>query len=596
MSVTRIVAPATPSLINSGDLINTDQHFRVAAGPGAGKTFWLVGHVRNVLAKSKLLGNSRKIACITYTNTAVDTILRRLDFVADKVEVATIHSFLYKHIVKPYIGFLPVEWQVNGGLVDNHDEHVPTGKVVNVWLNNHTNKDAFTHPYSLGQMLGRREVLGAIQRWLASFHYQIQADGSCVMQVDNSEAYYLDGGKRKLLGAVSCTNKLAPGLQEYKMNYWRQGIIHHEDVLYFSHWLIRRFPFIIQVICAKFPYFFIDEFQDTSPIQTYLLHAFGQGGTNVGIIGDRAQSIYGFQGAKPEHFENFELQGLYSYVINDNRRSTNAIINVLNSIRKDITQNPIRKEVGEMPVLYVGDPFAACDSAKRICGSAPLVVLSWDNRTVNVMKRKYDSSIPPTDLIDLLAERDSNPERRRAVKAYITAVELAKEKKFKDAIRALSQLFRALSLHERKKVSFHHLVFLLSKYESYRSRPLSEFCQIIRTNINSSLTSFKAGGAKTFYDTYNYEQVAVCLKLADDSPFSRTIHRAKGDEFPNVILVLKNPEDIQFLIGADLHKTERHRLFYVGISRAMDRLFINVPFLAADKQEKIRQYFTIEMV
>ena len=79
-----------------------EEHFKVTAGPGAGKTRWLIGHIRHVLQNSIRLGNTRKIACITYTNVAVETILERLGVEVDRVEVSTIHSFLYKNLVKPF--------------------------------------------------------------------------------------------------------------------------------------------------------------------------------------------------------------------------------------------------------------------------------------------------------------------------------------------------------------------------------------------------------------------------------------------------------------------------------------------------------------
>ena len=87
--------------ITSDSLIPIEQHFRVSAGPGAGKTHWLINHIKNVLHTSSRLQNTRKIACITYTNVAVETILKRLGNASNRVEVSTIHSFLYKHIVKP---------------------------------------------------------------------------------------------------------------------------------------------------------------------------------------------------------------------------------------------------------------------------------------------------------------------------------------------------------------------------------------------------------------------------------------------------------------------------------------------------------------
>ncbi len=101
-----------PILLQSSDeLLEDIEHpFKVFAGPGAGKTRWLSNHIKNVLSKSQRLNKSRKIACITYTNVGVDTINKRLGDSIDRVEVSTIHSFLYKHIVKPYIFLVKEEY------------------------------------------------------------------------------------------------------------------------------------------------------------------------------------------------------------------------------------------------------------------------------------------------------------------------------------------------------------------------------------------------------------------------------------------------------------------------------------------------------
>lgn len=596
MPIVNAAAGAAPNMIASDSTIGTEHHFRVAAGPGAGKTFWLVGHIRHVLQQSKILGKSRRIACITYTNTAVETIIRRLDFVADKVEVATIHSFLYHHIIRPYIGFIAQEFEIDATKIDGHDEHMPSEGRVRAWLENHPNRGAFAHPYSLSQMIDLRHNLQAILRWIGSIDYHIMADGSIKICADNGEAYYMENGVRRNIGVTTCLNKIAPGLEEYKRIFWRQGILHHEDILYFSYLLLQRYPFIVKVITAKFPYFFVDEFQDTSPIQTHLLQIFGQGGTKIGVIGDRAQSIYSFQGARPEQFESFDLEGLTSYTIADNRRSSHTIISLLNTIRGDLVQQPVRPEVGVAPILYIGDFLAAHQTAKTVCGDRPLAVLSWDNRTVNIFKRQMNEAIPTIDLLDEIAAKDSNRERRHVIIACMKAVELGREKNFKQAIRILSPLYHSIPHEHRKKKAVGDLLYLLSNHRNYNNQPLITFHQLIKDRILPDITGLGRGGAKTFYETYSYEQLVVCLQLGEDNTLHRTIHKAKGDEFDNVLLVLKKVEDITFLVRPNLTNTETHRLFYVGVSRARDRLFISVPTLTPQNENILRNYFDIQRV
>ncbi|MGR6010401.1 UvrD-helicase domain-containing protein [Bacillus cereus] len=93
-------------LKNSNDKIQIDNHFKLCAGPGAGKTSFLINHINNILSHSTRLSKSRRVACITYTNTGVETILSRLNNMTNEIEVSTIHSFLYNHIVKPYLWLL----------------------------------------------------------------------------------------------------------------------------------------------------------------------------------------------------------------------------------------------------------------------------------------------------------------------------------------------------------------------------------------------------------------------------------------------------------------------------------------------------------
>jgi len=89
-------------LDDSDQLIEIENHFKLCAGPGAGKTRFLVNHIQNVIKNSERLQKARKIACITYTNIGVETLADRLEGSLDYVEISTIHNFLYKNVLKPF--------------------------------------------------------------------------------------------------------------------------------------------------------------------------------------------------------------------------------------------------------------------------------------------------------------------------------------------------------------------------------------------------------------------------------------------------------------------------------------------------------------
>ena len=121
-------------LNNSKELIKIEEHFKLIAGPGAGKTTFLINHIKNILANSKRLSKVKKIACITYTNTGVETILSRLEDSLDDVEVSTIHSFLYKNVIKPYLWVLGDEFKFGYENINGHDEIIPTHSLLERWI------------------------------------------------------------------------------------------------------------------------------------------------------------------------------------------------------------------------------------------------------------------------------------------------------------------------------------------------------------------------------------------------------------------------------------------------------------------------------
>ena len=592
-------------ITSDSQLINIEQHFRVSAGPGAGKTYWLVEHIKNVLHRSKRLFKTRKIACITYTNIAVETILNRLGTSADKVEVSTIHSFLYKHIIKPYASFIASEYSLCVKDMDGHDEHIVSLKNVIKWLENHPNKNSLVHPYTINQLVKLNDNKKALCNWLASLSYKFDTTGLLKITSDRCEAYYYDNGRRYL--SKKCLDVLETALIEYKKLYWLDGILHHDDVLFLSYQLIQRYPFILNVLRLKFPYFFIDEFQDTNPIQTAILKQIGQCETIVGVIGDKAQSIYGFQGAEPSQFTSFSLPNIVDYQMAENRRSTNQIIDVLNHIRRgDIEQIKFSNVDGEIPVIFVGEMSVSLRKAKEICNGEQVYSLSRDNITSNAMKKEINGISLDHQLFEKLIDQDppssSNNYRSRVVISCIKASELAREGKFKDAIKELEGIFKnILDKEKRKAQALKYIQALLKKYNEHHAMTLYEFYCYIKSHIKPEISTLTdRSSAKPLYDGHTYQECACCVKIPEDISLHKTIHKAKGDEFDNVLLVLNDEDELKFLMNPDISATnkqsEEQRIYYVAVSRARNRLFINIPTLSEESIPKLKGMFTIDKV
>lgn len=557
--------------INSEDLINIEQHFRVSAGPGAGKTYWLINHIKNVLHNSKRLHKSRKIACITYTNVAVDTILSRIAFASDRIEVSTIHSFLYKHVVKPYAQFLELEFGLIAKEMDGHDDTI---------LSNYSFLQEWKVNTSQQRINEDNKIVDAIK----NAHWKFDAAGDLIVRTERP--YQANGY------AIKNDSYLV-----YKKMAWAKGVVHHDDVLFFSYSLLKKYPFILNVLRAKFPYYFIDEFQDTNPIQTKIIQLIAQSETIVGVIGDQAQSIYGFQGAVFSQFQSFSITGLVDYSMSKNRRSTKKIVTLINGIRSDITQEPLRDDEGEVPTLLVGEMNSAFIKSKEISGNLAVFTLSRLNLTSNLMKRDVNDNGYDSKLLDKLLEVDkpsnTNHYRSKIVAACIKAVELARQKRFKDAIKELSKTFASNHQKEKgRKEALKVLKILLAKYDSFKGQSLYKFYEVIKGEVRNEISALRNGASKTFYEGHTYQQLAVCVSILEDESLHRTIHKAKGTEFDNVLLILGKESDLAFIQNSDIGN-EEHRINYVAVSRAKNRLFINVPELSAINETALTSKLSI---
>ncbi len=580
--------------IESGTLVDDfDRHFRVLAGPGAGKTYWLVRHIRNVIKKSKRLPPPSRIACISYTTVAAEEIKNRLEEAADRVEVSTIHSFLYKHIVKPYLHLVLDEDGkplLDSSRVDGHDEHRPTRGMLQQWIR------ADNSVRYLGDDATRS------LKYLAQLTYRFDGDGILRLAC------------RKPLGKIKSGKKeyffpINKAFQYKKLN-WELGRLHHEDVLYFAHRIATEQIDVGEFLAAKFPYIYLDEFQDTNPIQTRLIKWMAAYGSTVGVIGDPAQSIYSFQDARREDFIDFDLTDQSDYVIEGNRRSTQRIVTLLNTVRgSDVLQKCIRGEEGVSPRLLVGDVAEAIKTAKSIMRASArdktdtdveLVILSRTNDEVSRIRNP--DLIKSANAWDELSTADAD--RHRFIQRVITAGELAAQGSFERACKELLKCFKTssgalkaplkyagtLSEIDKRGIAVSLLETLITERPTLTSAGLHNLYVRLTEKLSDlmpglELTAFKKGAIKEVFERLTYRELMSGVSLVEEKRVIRTIHNAKGLEFTGVMVCLE-PADLQHVISPKIDD-EECRVVYVALSRATDYLFISVPSLPAGDDARL---------
>ena len=540
------------TIITSEQPIPIDNPLKVSAGPGAGKTHWLINHIKNVVRNSNRLDVVKKIACITYTNIGTDTIVSRLDIGSDVVEVCTIHSFLYANVVKPYVHLVAEELglKLEGLVVIDDSNFKSEGSASCVlkligksWL------DAKIYLKGLEKAMWRYE------------NHEYKHYKPCHPQV-----YSVKKGKRYV------GNALYMGFRQW---LWSRGYISFDDILYFSYVLLSRFPNIYKLIKAKYPYIFVDEFQDTVPFVVDFLTQLGNEGLIIGVVGDKAQSIYDFLGATVQQFDNFTLPGMKEYEIRGNMRSTKQIIELLNIIRTDFTQDWLNGTEGIVPELLVGDMLDCYQQSIDKSDTDEIQSLAYQNVLANSMRNK--NGVRQADKV-LDMDFDCNAERQLVVKVLIKAVEYTRMNDLRNAWHQLDIINR-----DRAK-TIVALRRLLDGYQEYKDGSLMDFYDFIVKKIKIKLKKIVKKEIKDYYLNHTYSEAALGVKYGDSNDKHKTIHKSKGEEFDNVFVILKEEDDIEFLLSPNLNGNNAHRVYYVAASRAIKRLFINVPTLSEENR------------
>lgn len=550
--------------IHSEDVQPFDTCVKVLAGPGAGKTHWLIGQIKHVLSESNDLGLSRKVGCITYTNKATENILSHVGANNNRLEVSTIHAFLYKNIIKPYFHLIAEEEGFAIDKLDGHDETIISS-------------------YGFVSELMKANRMGMLVKDHAKESYKLK---------QTVEDYRWGLTKKGIVLQKTINYPRIPGIGEkyvlaYKKKVWSEyGIMHHDDVLYFTYKLIQKEPRIIRLLLSKFPYLLIDEYQDSSSIQHWLFRKLAEAGCKITLIGDKAQSIYTFAGADIANIDNFVAPGIKTFTIADNHRSTQNIVDFLNILRTDLEQKSLRKECFEKVTIVCGNSVDAYKTALKHCGDEELYALTWKNEDANVMKLGLEASGKKEDMLGHFSEYDSNSARRRVVVNVITGIENARQLIMDEGVKYIAKGFHLNTRHiNQKKEAIVNLYTLLKSYDEYCNGTLLDFLNKLR-EIDESISKVSRGDVLKAYQK-PYADYAKGVNYTDDNTHFITIHKSKGLGFDNVLLVFPEREvGLDFLLNTDLTQSDDdHRLYYVACSRARNRLFINLPEL--DENEKV---------
>ena len=275
----------------------------LVACPGSGKTRAIIAKLLRCV--DGVRDTPRRVACITYTNTAVYEIENRIRVYGatgdeDYCDISTIHSFCQNNILRCF------HWKL--------DEY----------------KNGYTVlPSDSDRYL---ELAGEIASEYMLNDYAVQQFESL---------------NRKPNGDPITASDIPP---EAAIKFWNrlqsEGYIDFCNIVYFSYRLLVDYPSIRRAMASRFASILVDEFQDTSALQAEILNSIAnQGRTSFFLVGDPEQSIFRFAGAERDLMFKFANSiDAQEFPLSGNFRSSTPVINCAERL---IPRNPEMFSAGE---------------------------------------------------------------------------------------------------------------------------------------------------------------------------------------------------------------------------------------------------------
>lgn len=405
------------------------------------------------------------------------------------------------------------------------------------------------------------------------------------------------------------------------------GRIFHDDLLSIARITYARYDKLARIVASRYPYIFVDEYQDTSAavVDILLRRILPLVGDKVvlGFFGDKMQNIYHHGEHKGIGTLPADLAAPLEVIVKrENRRCSLSVINVLNKIRTDITQVPGNKNVqGDAAYIRVGG--AADEAGLQRARELLTDTLTWDltdhgTRELYLTHRLIARKAGFADLLQAFADRGGFAKDAltdgsdRRIAFFLEKVEpLAQAWENGQIGQTLGRLHGAghrLASSAAKSGVRDALNTLIDKRGSGTVRDVLEMIRdrqlfpltddlsirlgnnqpILTAEMDEAAKEREQADAKLYAALFAlpYAQVAAFARFFMTSTPFATKHGVKGDEFETVLVVLDDSGAAwnfysfdKYLSGADdaanPERANRSRnVFYVCCSRARQRLAV----------------------
>ena len=367
-------------------------------------------------------------------------------------------------------------------------------------------------------------------------------------------------------------------LTEYERAKSTRGVIDFEDVLLLLAAMLHDHREVAEQVRAQYRRFVVDEFQDVSPLQKFLLDQWLGGRGELCVVGDPAQTIYSFTGATPHHLLSFTTEFPSAKVVRLVRdyRSTPQVVDLANrvlSVRgrraeslELIAQRPPGPPAGF--TVYPDDDGEAEGIASRVArlvaAGTPASEIAILYRT-NAQSEAFEQALASAGIGYVVRGGEQFFRRREVIEAVSVLRAAVRQadptqpmpEQVRDALRDVGWADEPPSARGAVRERWDAMAALVALADDLAA-------EVARTGRAATLTDLV---------TDLGERAAAQHAPVVDGVTLATLHAAKGLEWDAVFLAGMSEGLMPIsLAETDAAVAEERRLLYVGVTRAREHL------------------------
>lgn len=330
-----------------------DGRVMILAGAGSGKTATLVARVAHMI-DSGIPAN--KILLLTFTNKAAKEMRDRIAALVGKdlssaITATTFHSFCAAFVRRnAHLISLPHNFTI----LDGPDT-----------------KDTIE--------IARQEFLS--QQKSKGIEYDLKKFPKVGLLCELfSNAINMYCGLKKLLDLTD-DEDFKEEIIEIHKKYFEfkeaRGLVDYDDLLFYTIEILNQNERIRAALDEQYEYVSCDEYQDTNTIQNAILDAITKDYSNLAVVGDDNQSIYGWRSADIYNILNFDKRypDCKKIILFENYRSSQEILDVANAVMENAKEGIPKKLHGQFScekpkILFPKDSFEekdyVCEEIKKL--------------------------------------------------------------------------------------------------------------------------------------------------------------------------------------------------------------------------------------